>query len=169
MWFVTSEEKEKINEALKKVEKIDEILKKVEKIDGLEQDVAHLMKTKKEYDTKIYKIHNILEHIDSKPGYRLAKLTNIEGGRGCLYPVTDIHLFIYSKGREYDIIIDELRHLDTDEDTCEFRVEDNIAYFSVTTFYYHTPEEKTRYEFIIDYKNEKYICVRKNKIEKVEE
>ena len=80
-----------------------------------------------------------------------------------------MHLFIYSNGREYDIIIDELNHICTDIDTCEFRVEDNIAYFSVTAFWSKTPEEKTSYEFVIDYKNEKYICVRKSKVENVEE
>ena len=59
-------------------------------------------------------------------------------------------LYIYTKGEEYSIALEELKNKTFNKNVYTFKIEDEIAHFEIKV-------GSMKYIFLIDYKNEKYI------------
>lgn len=59
-------------------------------------------------------------------------------------------LYIYTKGEEYSIALEELKNKTFNKNVYTFKIEDEIAHFEIKV-------GSMKYIYLIDYKNEKYI------------
>ena len=59
-------------------------------------------------------------------------------------------LYIYIKGEEYSIVLEELKNKTFNKNVYTFKIEDEIAHFEIKV-------GSMKYIYLIDYKNEKYI------------
>ena len=59
-------------------------------------------------------------------------------------------LYIYTKGEEYSIALEELENKTFNKNVYTFKIEDEIAHFEIKV-------GSMKYIYLIDYKNEKYI------------
>ena len=59
-------------------------------------------------------------------------------------------LYIYTKGEEYSIVLEELKNKTFNKNVYTFKIEDEIAHFEIKV-------GSMKYIYLIDYKNEKYI------------
>ena len=59
-------------------------------------------------------------------------------------------LYIYAKGEEYSIVLEELKNKTFNKNVYTFKIEDEIAHFEIKV-------GSMKYIYLIDYKNEKYI------------
>ena len=59
-------------------------------------------------------------------------------------------LYIYIKGEEYSIVLEELKNKTFNKNVYIFKIEDEIAHFEIKV-------GSMKYIYLIDYKNEKYI------------
>ena len=59
-------------------------------------------------------------------------------------------LYIYTKGEEYSIALEELKNQTFSKNVYTFKIEDEIAHFEIKV-------GSMKYIYLIDYKNEKYI------------
>ena len=59
-------------------------------------------------------------------------------------------LYIYTKGEEYSIALEELKNKTFNKNVYTFKIEDEIAHFEIKV-------GSIKYIYLIDYKNEKYI------------
>ena len=59
-------------------------------------------------------------------------------------------LYIYTKGEEYSIVLEELKNKTFNKNAYTFKIEDEIAHFEIKV-------GSMKYIYLIDYKNEKYI------------
>lgn len=59
-------------------------------------------------------------------------------------------LYIYIKGEEYSIVLEELKNKTFNKNAYTFKIEDEIAHFEIKV-------GSMKYIYLIDYKNEKYI------------
>ena len=59
-------------------------------------------------------------------------------------------LYIYIKGEEYSIALEELKNKTFNKNVYTFKIEDEIAHFEIKV-------GSMKYIYLIDYKNEKYI------------
>ena len=59
-------------------------------------------------------------------------------------------LYIYIKGEEYSIVLEELKNKTFNKNLYTFKIEDEIAHFEIKV-------GSMKYIYLIDYKNEKYI------------
>ena len=59
-------------------------------------------------------------------------------------------LYIYIKGKEYSIVLEELKNKTFNKNVYTFKIEDEIAHFEIKV-------GSMKYIYLIDYKNEKYI------------
>ena len=63
-------------------------------------------------------------------------------------------LYIYTKGEEYSIVLEELKNKTFNKNVYTFKIEDEIAHFEIKV-------GSMKYIYLIDYKNEKYIFKRR--------
>ena len=68
-------------------------------------------------------------------------------------------LYIYVDKEEYIIELAELENESIDKNGCEFKVEDNFVYFNISSNWNvgGVCNKWTRHEFIVDFKNGKYV------------
>ena len=68
----------------------------------------------------------------------------------CFIPEEKYILYIYTKGEEYSITLEELENKTFNKNVYTFKIEDEIAHFEIKV-------GSMKYIYLIDYKNEKYI------------
>lgn len=68
----------------------------------------------------------------------------------CFIPEEKYILYIYTKGEEYSIVLEELKNKTFNKNVYTFKIEDEIAHFEIKV-------GSMKYIYLIDYKNEKYI------------
>ena len=68
----------------------------------------------------------------------------------CFIPTEKYILYIYTKGEEYSIALEELENKTFNKNVYTFKIEDEIAHFEIKV-------GSMKYIYLIDYKNEKYI------------
>lgn len=68
----------------------------------------------------------------------------------CHIPEEKYILYIYIKGEEYSIVLEELKNKTFNKNVYTFKIEDEIAHFEIKV-------GSMKYIYLIDYKNEKYI------------
>lgn len=69
---------------------------------------------------------------------------------GGYFPTEEYILYIYTKGEEYSIVLEELKNKVFNKNVYTFKIEDEIAHFEIKV-------GSMKYIYLIDYKNEKYI------------
>ena len=69
---------------------------------------------------------------------------------GGYLPTEKYILYIYTKGEEYSIALEELKNKTFNKNVYTFKIEDEIAHFEIKV-------GSMKYIYLIDYKNEKYI------------
>ena len=78
------------------------------------------------------------------------KLINDVKYDNCFIPTEKYILYIYTKGEEYSITLEELENKTFNKNVYTFKIEDEIAHFEIKV-------GSMKYIYLIDYKNEKYI------------
>lgn len=99
---------------------------------------------------EIDKLKRIIKYSASEPTYYLDFNVLFGGFLSC----KKYTLYIYVDKKEYIVELKELENEDIKEKKCEFKVEDNFAYFNILCWKLGRVK---RHEFIIDFKNGKYV------------
>ena len=133
---------------------------RVTSVDDLKKEIEKLQESNKTLNDGFSKLQRIVKYSGSEPTYRLDYEMFFDMFTS---PRRKYTLYIYSDKEEYVVELEELNNRDVVDDTASFRVEGNYAYFDISTCFCYVESRKwTRYEFIIDFKNGKYICSRKD-------
>ena len=92
-------------------------------------------------------IKNMAEMIDVPFNCKLIKDVQYDNWH---IPEEKYILYIYIKGEEYSIVLEELKNKTFNKNVYTFKIEDEIAHFEIKV-------GSMKYIYLIDYKNEKYI------------
>ena len=129
---------------------------RVTSVDDLKADIEKLREENSKLNEKltedISRLSRILKYSSDIPTYNL-KTKYIWG-----HPI-DHTLYVYCDKEEYIFKLSELKNTEVDKESYEFKVKDDFAYFNLLT-YFTCDGEKTlwkKHEFIIDFRNGKYI------------
>lgn len=104
----------------------------------------------------IKKLERIVKYArDDKPTFNTVMRTEY---RGSYAIVVDkfCDLYLYVDKEEYKINLTEITKTKLTNEDCSLEIKNNLAYFTVNT---KEEDSDKRYEFIIDYKNGKYILI----------
>lgn len=138
MWF-----KKKEKELVNTVDKLDKTIKDLNK-----QICDDNYRLKQE----IEKLHRIIKYAGDEPTFHLAKYSSFLGR--CTGYTNKHVLHLYIDKEEYIVELTELKDCNVIDQSCEFKVDGDLAYFNVSV----TNGFWKRYEYVIDYKKETYFC-----------
>ena len=119
----------------------------------------NLRKQKKDYQKDIdfllkenERLQRIIKNIaeTGSPAVSNCKLIKDVKYDNCFIPTEKYILYIYTKGEEYSIALEELENKTFNKNVYTFKIEDEIAHFEIKV-------GSMKYIYLIDYKNEKYI------------
>lgn len=125
-------------------------------VDDLKKEIEKLQENNKTVNDEISKLRRIVKYSGSEPTYHL----DFDVFFGVFVPSRRKYsLYIYVGKEEYIIELEELENESIDEDGCEFKVEGNFVYFNISSNWNvdGACDKWTRHEFIIDFKNGKYV------------
>lgn len=145
MWFRKNKDKENTS-----------VWVKTTSVSDLSKDIESLRETNKSLNDDIEKLKRIVKRAKDKPTYHL----DYDVFFGMFVPSRRKYsLYIYVDKEEYIIELAELENESIDENSCEFKVECNFVYFNISSNWNvgGVCDKWTRHEFIIDFKNGKYV------------
>lgn len=137
---------------------------RVTSVDDLKKEIEKLQKSNKTVNDELSKLRRIIKYSTNEPTYHL----DFDVFFDMFVPSRRKYtLYTYIDMEEYIIELEELENEDIDEESYEFRVEDNFAYFNVSSCWNvgGVDARWTRHEFIIDFKNGKYVHSSKDDVE----
>lgn len=131
---------------------------KIINVGNLKNEVKHLKnliedlyKKYGDLQEELYKTKRIVAYSEDKPTCRLEKFYDRSE---CLYPVSVHKAFMYIDGEEYSIVLHELLGYVV---FVKFEVINGLGYLEAMNSDYH-------YNFVIDYKHNKYVCTLSEKM-----
>ena len=145
MWFRKNKDKENTS-----------IWAKATSVSDLSKDIESLRETNKSLNDDIEKLKRIVKRAKDEPTYHL----DYDVSFGMFVSSRRKYsLYIYVDKEEYIIELAELENESVDENRCEFKVEGNFVYFNISSNWNvgGVCDKWTRHEFIIDFKNDKYV------------
>lgn len=141
-WF-----KKKIEKAIEKAS--DECAELEKSIKEIKDD---FFEREKSLNAEIKKLHRIIKFSSSESTFNLDRSYSFNW-RSVEYKNK---LFIYHEKEEYLVKLVEFNGDEVDENSYEFRVDGDLAYFNVSS--YSKCSGWMRREYVIDYKKESYVC-----------
>lgn len=145
MWFRKNKDKENTS-----------IWAKATSVSDLSKDIESLREMNKSLNDDIEKLKRIIKRAKDEPTYHL----DDEVFSNMFIPSRKKYsLYIYVDKEEYIIELAELENESIDKNGCEFKVEDNFVYFNISSNWNvgGVCNKWTRHEFIVDFKNGKYV------------
>ena len=134
---------------------------KVTSVDDLKKEIEKLQESNKTLNDGFSKLQRIVKYSGNEPTYYLDSNVSFN----MFVPSTRKYtLYIYIEKEEYIIELSELEDESIDEEGCEFKIEDNFAYFNISSHWsWRGADGKwKRHKFIIDFKNGRYVCSSKD-------
>ena len=121
----------------------------------LKKEIETLQESNKTLNDGFSKLQRIVKYSGNEPTYHLDSYVRYS----TFIPEKKYTLYIYVDKEEYVIELKELENEIIDEEHCEFKVEDSFSYFIISSKWSMggVSEKWQRHEFIIDFKNEKYV------------
>lgn len=140
----------------KKIENKNGWVKVSDKCSELEKSIQEIKdeftEREKTLKSEIEKLHRIIKYSSNESTFNLDICYSFKWG----YTKHRNKLYIYHEKEEYTVELMEFEYDEVDENSYEFRVDGDLAYFNVSSYSKHNGW--IRHEYIIDYKKESYVC-----------
>ena len=144
--FIRKTHKATLNDLVDLKKEFKENLRKQKK--DYQKDIDFLLKENARLQRIIKNMAEMAEN--GAPAASNCKLIRNIKCDNCFIPEVKYILYIYTKGEEYSIVLEELKNKTFNKNVYTFKIEDEIAHFEIKV-------GSMKYIYLIDYKNEKYI------------
>lgn len=140
----------------KKIENKNGLVKVLDKCAELEKSIKEIkddfVKREERLNKEIEKLHRIIKFASDKPTF------NLDRNHSFNWMSIEYRnkLYIYHEKEEYVVELVEFNGDEVDENSYEFRVNGDLAYFNASS--YSKYNGWMRREYVIDYKKESYVC-----------